>query len=83
MHLCDHLLPIYMYTNGMTLHVIWHLGAGYGGYIVILILVITRANSLDIPVELQWMWYWIPIISKKTNNFQSNDLDQKKKKKPE
>lgn len=63
MHLCHHLLPFYQYTNGATLHVLWHLGAGYGGYMMTLILVTTRANGLGVPVKLSWMLYIIPIIS--------------------
>ena len=64
MNLCHHLLPFYQYTNGMTLHVVWHLGAGYGGYLMTLILVIIRANALDVPVELTWHWFIVPIVSR-------------------
>lgn len=72
MHLCSHLLPVYMYTNGMTLHVVWHLGAGYGGYLVTLILAITRANALGVEVKLLWMWHIIPLVTKQQHTRQKD-----------
>ena len=65
MNLCSHLLPLYSQVSGMTLHVIWHLGAGYGGYLATLILVICRANALEVPVDIKWMCKAIPIVSRK------------------
>ena len=43
-------------------HIIWHLAAGYGGYLQALTLVVARAGELEIAVELSWAWGVVPII---------------------
>lgn len=65
MNRCEQLLPLYRCANGITLHVLWHMGAGYGGYVMTLILVISRASAVDVPVEVTWLWFCCPIVSKK------------------
>ena len=55
MHMCPGLLPYYTsYSWGMTLHVIWHMGAAYGGYLHIQTLIILRARALGLDLHIQW-----------------------------
>lgn len=56
MLLCD-------YSNlgkGMTFHVIWHFGAGFGGYLIIVTYEICRARALNIKCELAFLFGLIP-----------------------
>ena len=54
MHLCQGLLPFYNLTWGFTLHVVWHVGAAYGGYLHIQTLILLRAGALGLDLHLQW-----------------------------
>jgi dihydroceramidase len=62
MNLCGHLLPVYHAFHGATLHIIWHITAGYGGYLQALTLVVARAGELNMPVHLEWRWAVVPVI---------------------
>jgi dihydroceramidase len=66
MNLCTHLLPLYTSCYGATLHIIWHVTAGYGGYLQTLLLVVARAGELGIAVERRWAWGVVPIIIRTT-----------------
>jgi hypothetical protein len=55
MCLCPCLLPYYTScTRGLTLHVLWHLGAAYGGYLHIQTLILLRIRALGRDVHLHW-----------------------------
>jgi hypothetical protein len=72
MNFCSHLLPYYLQANGFTLHVLWHLGAGYGGYIVTVIVALSRCVAMEVPVDVKWMWMVIPILEKKKEDKKVN-----------
>jgi len=60
MLLCD-------YSNlgkGMTFHVIWHFGAGFGGYLIIVTYEICRARALNIKCELAFLFGLIPYVKR-------------------
>jgi len=67
MNLCSMLMPYYMYLlkpfQGLTLHVIWHVAAGYGGHYLILVLVYARARSVKKKVRLHYFWHLVPVLS--------------------
>mmetsp|Transcript_11412 Transcript_11412/g.18578 ORF Transcript_11412/g.18578 Transcript_11412/m.18578 type:complete len:383 (-) Transcript_11412:272-1420(-) len=55
MHHCQSLLPYYTtYAWGMTFHVIWHLGAAYGGYLFVQTLILLRARALGVDLHILW-----------------------------
>ena len=62
MNLCQQLLPFYNSVYGVTLHIIWHVTAGYGAYFSVLMLMVARAAELGIAVERSWAWVVIPTI---------------------
>lgn len=62
MHMCSALLPAYISSYGATLHIIWHVTAGYGGYLQTLTLVVARAGELGVPVTRTWKWAVVPIV---------------------
>jgi hypothetical protein len=63
MNLCHHLLPLYDLTGGMTLHIIWHMGAGFGTYMLILSLEALRVQRcLGQTPEIQWAFGCCPVI---------------------
>lgn len=68
MNLCSHLLPMYGSAHGATLHIVWHITAGYGGYLQSLTLVVARAGELGVPVQLAWAWGVVPIIEKRPDS---------------
>lgn len=47
---------------GMTFHVIWHFGAGFGAYLGIVSLENCRARSLGLPCRLEYMLGCIPYM---------------------
>jgi Alkaline phytoceramidase (aPHC). len=50
---------------GMTFHVIWHFGAGFGAYLGIVSLENCRCVALDIPCELDFMLFGcIPFLKR-------------------
>lgn len=72
MQFCNELLPMYarlpIFNNGWTLHVIWHVAAGYGGYFQILMLEALRIilkkkeeARLSYP-SLKWKCFIFPYI---------------------
>jgi len=46
MHLCDYLSGYIRYMGGMTFHVLWHFGAAFGTYFMILLLVAIRCQNI-------------------------------------
>lgn len=62
MNLCTFLLPYYIPAWGWTVHVIWHISAGYGGYLQILLLIAARYRELHKPLILTWRFYIIPVL---------------------
>jgi len=63
MYYCDRLLPFYLNSGlgGMTLHVLWHIGAGLGTYLAITLLILVRLQVLKKDVCLKWIGNFIPI----------------------
>jgi predicted branched-subunit amino acid permease len=50
--------------NGMTFHVIWHFGAGFGAYLGIVALENCRCVALDIPCELKYLYGVVPFLQR-------------------
>jgi hypothetical protein len=61
MHLCDYMSSYIRFMGGMTFHVIWHFGAAYGTYLMILLIVAIRCQSLG-KVPMVVMTRFGPII---------------------
>eukprot|EP01083_Nonionella_stella_P092533 259078_1 len=60
MGMCDWVLEhVANATFGMTLHVIWHISAGYGAYCITLTLEYCRMVSLGLPCDCK---FWMGII---------------------
>ncbi|MGK3743751.1 MAG: hypothetical protein ACI90V_010610 [Bacillariaceae sp.] len=63
---CTNLLPIYnslpYFLRGCTLHVVWHLMAGLGGYTILQFLVTCRMSVLGLPCKIQWILGIIPVV---------------------
>jgi len=71
---CNWLLDnIYAHTLGITLHIIWHILAGYGGYCVIVCMEYCRMKTLGVPCECKFWFGVVPI------NTIIKSLDTKKK----
>jgi len=62
MHNCNELLPYYRVFNGVTLHILWHIGAGTGAYLQILLLTAMRAQARGSVVEVHQLWGFIPTV---------------------
>ena len=65
---CDILMPLYHLTHGFTLHVFWHLFAGYGGYMHAQTILLARLRELNIDGEIRWLLGVIPVIGLKKEN---------------
>jgi dihydroceramidase len=63
MQLCSQLLPIYHQTYGLTLHVLWHIFAGYGGYMHTQTIIAGRARELNISLKYYWLFGFLPLLS--------------------
>lgn len=55
MHNCDTLQPHFSSWYGLSFHILWHVGAGLGNYLVITLLVAVRCQALGGVVELEWL----------------------------
>jgi dihydroceramidase len=62
MNLCDQLHSIYKPLSGFTLHVFWHIFAGYGTYLIATYLIVVRALRLGQKVERKWILGVFPIF---------------------
>ena len=51
------------HSLGMTFHVIWHFGAGYGAYLGIVSLENCRARALGLPCRLEYILGCIPYMA--------------------
>mmetsp|Transcript_16815 Transcript_16815/g.25276 ORF Transcript_16815/g.25276 Transcript_16815/m.25276 type:complete len:279 (+) Transcript_16815:122-958(+) len=71
MNMCDHLLPLYHAANGFTLHVIWHIAAGYGGYLHVQTLILARMRVLNKKVNLHWVLGCVPVIRERLTKIDS------------
>ena len=65
MNFCELLLPFYNQLGGLTLHILWHLAAGYGTYLTITLLVAIRCQNLGIDFELSWILGILPACVEK------------------
>lgn len=68
MNNCDRLLPYYMNANGMTFHILWHIGAGLGTYVLIMFLMYMRLiyiheDNPNIDMEVTNVFGFLPTIS--------------------
>ncbi len=63
MNFCDMLLPYYLNTTGLSLHVVWHFGAAFGTYLVTVFLIVVRLQTLGHGVHLNYILYVIPIAN--------------------
>lgn len=63
MQLCSALLPYYNQFYGVTLHIFWHLFAGYGGYMHTQTMIAGRARELNVPLKYYWLFGVFPLIS--------------------
>ena len=54
MHFCDALSPYIRALGGMTFHVLWHIGAAYGTYLICLFIVAVRCQRLGMLPEVTW-----------------------------
>jgi len=61
MHLCDYLSSYIRYFGGMTFHVLWHFGAAFGTYFMVLLIVAARCQSLG-KVPMVVMTKYGPVI---------------------
>lgn len=61
MNACDFLTPYYnTYFFGCTLHVLWHIFAGMGSYLIATCMVATRLQQLGKIAKLKWLLF-LPI----------------------
>lgn len=63
MNLCDWLIPFYNKIGGLTLHVIWHIAAGLGCYLMIIFMVVSRLSYLHLIPKLHWYFGVLPIVT--------------------
>ena len=62
MNYCQELLETYRKMGGWTIHVLWHLSSGIGGYFQTLTLIVARAHRLRRKVKVDWRFYFLPCI---------------------
>ncbi len=63
MHFCDELSHLINFFGGVTPHVIWHFGAAYATYFMILLLEVHRCHTLGEDPELKWAGLIAPYIT--------------------
>lgn len=61
MNLCHLLLPFYEASSGITLHVLWHIFAGMGTYLLATLLVVARLHRAGKRAELHWPLPFLPV----------------------
>jgi dihydroceramidase len=64
MNACDQLEPHFLAWGGMSFHILWHFGAAYGSYLIILLVETCRAQALGMVVELDRLLPGLPIVRK-------------------
>lgn len=62
MKYCQELMDTYRKMGGWTIHVLWHLSSGIGGYFQTLTLIVARAHRQRRKVEVQWRFFFLPCI---------------------
>lgn len=62
MNFCSTFLPYFTAWQGLSFHILWHIGAGLGTYLEILFLVTLRCQALGGVVEVQWVPRCAPIV---------------------
>jgi hypothetical protein len=72
---CEILMPVYRLTRGLTLHIIWHLFAGYGGYMHAQTILLARLRELKIDNEINWLGGVIPVIALKGKKEDKKRID--------
>ena len=72
MSYCDFLKPYYDKFFGLTFHILWHLGAGFGTYLAILNLVSLRVDACGGLSEIKWIFCrCFPVISDSCSDWKS------------
>lgn len=63
---CDYLLPYYNKMpfpfRGCTLHVVWHIAAGFGAHLFVQFLVASRLTALGYDFEIRWFFLAFPTV---------------------
>jgi len=63
MYMCQWILAnIATIFNGATMHVVWHLSAGFGAYCAIVCLECCRMDALELPYQEYYVFGLIPVI---------------------
>jgi dihydroceramidase len=62
MNYCDSLLPYYVRIWGLTFHVIWHIAAGYGAYLLGIYLIYVRLKQLKLKCRMKWILFVFPVF---------------------
>lgn len=63
MTFCSELTPLYISLSGFTLHVFWHVFAGWGTFLVITNLIVMRMQDIhQKDVALQWLLGFVPVV---------------------
>ena len=77
MNCCDLLLPYYRRLGGATLHIVWHIAAGLGTYLLAQSLASCRATFLKIKTEIDWIYGLLPVVRRsKEKDLPMFDLTQ-------
>ena len=60
---CDELVDTFIIYYGLSYHILWHIGAGLGTYLLILLLITIRMQTFGAIMELKWNYFgFFPII---------------------
>lgn len=57
MHSCDSLIEFYTNAQGASFHILWHIGAGLGTYLLILLLITIRMQTFGGIIALKWNYF--------------------------
>jgi dihydroceramidase len=71
MNYCDPLLPYYLRVWGLSFHVMWHIFAGYGAYLLGIYLIYVRLKQLKLKNRMKWILYVFPTFELEENQIAS------------
>lgn len=63
MQLCGYFRPYQDKFGGISFHVLWHFGAAYGTYYVLLLLQAIRMQNLGLTPQVKWPTFFAPILT--------------------
>eukprot|EP00386_Alphamonas_edax_P016197 GDKI01049479.1.p1 GENE.GDKI01049479.1~~GDKI01049479.1.p1 ORF type:complete len:277 (+),score=46.84 GDKI01049479.1:129-959(+) len=58
---CEWLIAYYIPVSGLTLHIVWHLGAAWGTYLATVMLSVVRIQALGMHAALKWRFGFLPV----------------------